>query len=124
MIPVPQLADVSAYQVVPEFRSCSLLTRPIGQRQGTILAWSSETLLDQDLGTVRVSGDPAALLDRLCSQVGRLDVVPADLADRNQRSALFKAIFLAFKAAGARDWSSNLVMALDHSSIVISFTFH
>jgi hypothetical protein len=75
---------------------------------------SSETLLDQDLKILRDGGGFQELLDRLRTQVGRLDVTPDELEGRNQRSALFKTMFLAFQAADARDWRSNLVIALSH----------
>ena len=64
------------------------------------------------------------LLDRLRNQVGRLDIVPAELAGRNQRSALFKTMFLAFRAAGAKDWNSNLLIALDHAGVQDKLQFH
>ena len=37
------------------------------------------------------------------------------MEDRNQRSELFKTMYLAFRSAGAKDWRSNLAIALDHS---------
>jgi hypothetical protein len=44
----------------------------------------------------------------------RGDAVTADeLEGRNQRSALFKTMFLAFRSAGAKDWRSNLAISLD-----------
>ena len=58
------------------------------------------------------------------TQVGRLDVVPEELEGRNQRSALFKTMFLAFHAAGAKDWRSNLAIALDHSGNQHRLQFH
>ena len=85
---------------------------------------SSETLLDQDLATLRDGGSPNELTDRLRLQVGRLDVAPEELEGRNQRSALFKTMFLAFRAAGAKDWRSNLAIALDHSGSSHRLQFH
>src|SRR5262245_12683561 len=64
------------------------------------------------------------MLDRLRLQVGRLDVTPEELEGRNQRSALFKTMFLAFRAAGAKDWRSNLAIALDHSGRLHRLQFH
>lgn len=64
------------------------------------------------------------LIDRLRQQVGRLEVAPEDLAGRNQRSALFKTMFLAFKAAGAKDWKSQLTIALSHSGNQHRLQFH
>jgi hypothetical protein len=85
---------------------------------------SSETLLDQDLATIRDGGGVPELLERLRLQVGRLSIVPEELEGRNQRSALFKTMFLAFRDGGARDWKSNLAIALDHSGVTHKLQFH
>lgn len=85
---------------------------------------SSETLLDQDLSTLRQDGGAEELIDRLRSQVGRLDISVGELEGRNQRSALFKTMFLAFRADGAKDWRSNLAIALDHEGAHHRLQFH
>ncbi len=85
---------------------------------------SSETLLDQDLATLREGGGAKQLIERLRLQVGRLDVAPEEFEGRNQRSALFKTMFLAFRDAGARDWRSNLAIALDHYGTQHRLQFH
>jgi hypothetical protein len=85
---------------------------------------SSETILDQDLATIRNGGGVQDLIDRLRLQFGRLDITAEELEGRNQRSALFKTMFLAFKAAGARDWNSNLAISLDHSGAQHRLQFH
>ena len=63
-------------------------------------------------------------LDRLRLQVGRLDITPEELEGRNARSALFKTMFLAFRAAGAHDWHSHLAIALGHSGAQHRLQFH
>lgn len=85
---------------------------------------SSETLLDQDLATLRQNGGAEELIDRLRLQVGRLDISAGELEGRNQRSALFKTMFLAFRANGAKDWRSNLAIALDHEGAHHRLQFH
>jgi hypothetical protein len=85
---------------------------------------SSETLLDQDLATIRDGSDVDALIERLRLQMGRLDITPEELEGKNQRSSLFKTMFLAFRESGARDWHSNLVIALDHSGAHHRLQFH
>ncbi len=85
---------------------------------------SSETLLDQDLATLRDGGGATELIERLRQQVGRLDITPEELEGRNQRSALFKTMFLAFRAAGAKDWRSQVAIALDHSGSLHRLQFH
>lgn len=85
---------------------------------------SSETLLDQDLTTLKQDGGADELIDRLRAQVGRLDISTEELEGRNQRSALFKTMFLAFRANGAKDWRSNLAIALDHEGAHHRLQFH
>lgn len=96
----------------------------VANAKGRYSRGSSETLLDQDLATLRDGGGASELTDRLRLQVGRLDVTPEELEGRNQRSALFKTMFLAFRAAGAKDWRSNLAIALDHSGSNHRLQFH
>lgn len=85
---------------------------------------SSESLLDQDLSIINQGGDVKDLVERLQQQVGRLDITPQELEGRNQRSALFKTMFLAFRHSGAKDWQSNLTIALDHSGHQHQLQFH
>jgi hypothetical protein len=96
----------------------------IANAKGRYSRGSSETLLDQDLATLQQDGGAEQLIERLRLQVGRLDVPPEELEGRNQRSALFKTMFLAFRDAGARDWRSNLAIALDHSGVQHRLQFH
>lgn len=96
----------------------------VANAKGRYSRGSSETLLDQDLATLRQGGGADELIDRLRLQVGRLDVTPEELEGRNQRSALFKTMFLAFRAAGAKDWRSNLTIALDHRGSSHRLQFH
>jgi len=96
----------------------------VANAKGRYSRGSSETLLDQDLATLRQGGGANELIDRLRLQVGRLDVAPEELEGRNQRSALFKTMFLAFRASGAKDWRSNLAIALDHSGSHHRLQFH
>lgn len=97
----------------------------IANAKGRYSRGSSETILDQDLATLRQAGGGVKeLVDRLRLQVGRLDVSPEELDGRNQRSALFKTMFLAFRAAGAKDWRSTLAIALDHSGAQHRLQFH
>ncbi|HEY0200393.1 MAG TPA: DUF262 domain-containing protein [Burkholderiaceae bacterium] len=92
--------------------------------KGRFSRGSSETILDQDLANIRQGGAVSELIDRLRLQFGRLDITPEELEGRNQRSALFKSMFLAFRAAGAKDWRSHLTIALDHSGAQHRLQFH
>jgi hypothetical protein len=96
----------------------------VANAKGRYSRGSSETLLDQDLASLRKGGGAPDLIDRLRQQVGRLDIAPEELEGRNQRSALFKTMFLAFRAAGAKDWRSQVAIALDHSGSQHKLQFH
>jgi hypothetical protein len=96
----------------------------IANAKGRFSRGSSETILDQDLNGIGKGGTIADMLDRLRTQVGLLEITPQELDGRNQRSALFKTMFLAFKKAGAKDWESNVAIALDHSGHQHRLQFH
>lgn len=96
----------------------------IANAKGRYSRGSSETILDQDLATLRKDGGVQDMIDRLRQQVGRLDIAPEELEGRNQRSALFKTMFLAFRAAGAKDWRSQVAIALSHSGAQHKLQFH
>lgn len=96
----------------------------LANAKGRYSRGSTETLLDQDLSILRQGGGVDELIERLRNQVGRLDIVPEELEGRNQRSALFKTMFLAFRAAGAKDWHSNLAISLDHTGVQHRLQFH
>jgi len=96
----------------------------VANAKGRFSRGSSETILDQDLATIRGGGTMQDLIDRLRLQFGRLDIAPDELEGRNRRSALFKTMFLAFRDAGAKDWRSNLAISLDHSGAQHKLQFH
>jgi hypothetical protein len=96
----------------------------VANAKGRYSRGSSETILDQDLATIRQGGSAEDLVERLRLQVGRLEIAPEELEGRNQRSALFKTMFLAFRAAGAKDWRSKLAISLDHSGSHHRLQFH
>lgn len=96
----------------------------VANAKGRYSRGSSETLLDQDLATLRDGGTVEVLVDRLRQQMGRLDIGADELEGRSQRSALFKTMFLAFRASGAKDWRSNIAIALDHSGTQHRIQFH
>ena len=96
----------------------------VANAKGRYSRGSSETLLDQDLSILRQRGGAPELVARLRLQVGRLTIAPDELEGRSQRSALFKTMFLAFSAADARDWHSNLAIALGHRGAQHRLQFH
>lgn len=87
----------------------------IANAKGRYSRGSTESYLDQDIAVIRDGGSINDLLERLKAQVGRLDFQPEELVGRNQRSAIFKTMFLAFRDSGAKDWQSGLLISFDHS---------
>jgi len=112
------------YNITPEEAERLRFWALVANAKGRYSRGSSETLLDQDLTTLKQGGGAPELIERLRQQVGRLDVVPEELEGRNQRSALFKTMFLAFRADGAKDWRSNLAISHDHSGTHHKLQFH
>ena len=96
----------------------------VANAKGRYSRGSTETLLDQDLAAIRDGGNVNDLITRLKNQVGNLNITADELVGRNRRSALFKTMFLAFKAQGAKDWFSNLKIAVDHSGSAHKLQFH
>jgi hypothetical protein len=96
----------------------------LANAKGRYSRGSSESLLDQDLSTLRNNGGAQELIDRLRQQVGRLDIAADELEGRNQRSALFKTMFLAFRDGGAKDWRSQVAIGLSHSGAHHKLQFH
>lgn len=115
---------VRDYQISPEESALLRFWVLAANAKGRYSRGSSETILDQDLTALKQGGGASELIDRLRLQMGRLDISPQELEGRNQRSALFKTMFLAFRAAGAKDWRSNLTIALDHSGVQHRLQFH
>lgn len=112
------------YHITPEESDRLRFWALLANAKGRYSRGSSETLLDQDLTTLKQGGGADELIDRLRLQVGRLDITAEELEGRNQRSALFKTMFLAFRHSGAKDWRSNLAISLDHAGAHHRLQFH
>jgi hypothetical protein len=124
MIVIAYFGHVREYKITPEESALLRYWALAANAKGRFSRGSSESLLDQDLATLRDGGKVQDLIDRLRLQVGRLDITPEELEGRNRRSALFKTMFLAARAAGAKDWRSNLAISIDHSGSHHRLQFH
>lgn len=112
------------YKITPEEGRLLRYWVLAANAKGRFSRGSSETILDQDLAIARDGGIVQDLIERLRQQAGRLDITPEELEGRNVRSALFKTMFLAFREAGAKDWTSTLAIAVDHSGAQHKIQFH
>lgn len=96
----------------------------VANARGRYSRGSTETLLDFDLNTINRGGTAKDLLATVKQQFGRLDFGPEDFVGRGARSPLFSLVFLALKAAGAKDWQSGLEISLTHSGRWHYIQFH
>jgi hypothetical protein len=96
----------------------------LASAKGRFSRGSTETILDQDISAVMRGENAKSLIDRVRLQFGRLEITPDDLEGKTQVSSLFKTMFLAFRANGARDWASNLQISLSHSGTQHKLEFH
>jgi hypothetical protein len=117
-------ADKLNYQVSNEESQAFRRWFLSANAKGRYSRGSSESLLDQDLATLRDGGDAAALSQRLSQQFGRLAFSPEDLVGRNSRSGAFKTMFLAFRAAEARDWKTSLKIGANHAGKADAIEYH
>jgi hypothetical protein len=124
LISLAYYGHVREYQLNPQESESLRYWVLAANAKGRYSRGSSETILDQDLSIIKQGNGAPELTDRLRLQVGRLNIAPEELEGRNQRSALFKTMFLAFRKSGARDWRSNLAIALDHSGAEHHLQFH
>ncbi|MFN4112833.1 MAG: DUF262 domain-containing protein [Sphingomonadaceae bacterium] len=124
MIVVAYFGHAKGYALSPEESERLRQWALLANAKGRFSRGSSETILDQDLATIDKVGSADALIDRVRLQFGRLTVTPEDLEGRDQRSSLFKTMFLTFRALGAKDWTSNLLISMDHSGAQHRLQFH
>ena len=96
----------------------------LANAKGRYSRGSTETLLDQDLAALRSEDKIGGLNQRLVQQVGRLDFTAADLVGRTARSGAFKTMFLAFRADGAKDWATNLLISPKLAGHADKIEFH
>ena len=85
---------------------------------------SAETKLDADLLAIRSGEGAAGLLEKLEVQLGRLDVTDAEIQGKSTNSGYFKAMFIAFREDGAKDWSSKLEISVKHRGNEDKLQFH
>jgi hypothetical protein len=71
------------YHISPEESDRMRARVLVASAKGRFSRGSSETLLDQNLATLRDGGGTEALIDRLRLQVGHLDITPEELEGRN-----------------------------------------
>lgn len=116
--------DQRGFAITPEDAESFAQWFLIANAKGRYSRGSSETLLDQDLATLRGGGTAADLTQRLVQQVGRLDFTTADLVGRTSRSGAFKTMFLAFQRRGATDWASDLAISAKHAGSADKIEFH
>lgn len=96
----------------------------VANARGRYSRGATESVLDEDLATLRSGGDAAALIESLRRQFGRLEFEAADFAGRGRRSPLFPLVFVALREKGARDWRSGLKISLAHQGRSHTIQFH
>lgn len=85
---------------------------------------SAESKLDADLFALRSGSGADGLLARLEAQLGRLDVTEAEMIGKTISSGYFKAMFIAFREDGAKDWNSKLEISVKHRGNEDKLQFH
>lgn len=75
---------------------------------------STETMLDEDLSSIRDSADPVAeMIERVRMQAGRLEVTAEHLEGKTRQSSIFRMVYILAKKSGAKDWGTGLALGTD-----------
>lgn len=117
-------ADKQDYVISNEEQAAFRQWFLLANAKGRYSRGSSETLLDQDLASLRDGGHAADLTARLKVQVGRLEFTVDELEGRNSRSGAFKTMFLAFRADNAVDWKTKLKISAKHHGKSDAIEYH
>lgn len=124
LLAIAYYGHLRGYKIQTKEANELLYWATLANAKGRYSRGSSETLLDQDLAILRDGKGAAELLDKLRLQVGSLEIGPEEFKGRNQRSAIFKTMFLAFRKAGAKDWNSKLPIGKEHIGSNHSLQYH
>lgn len=96
----------------------------VANGRGRYSRGSSETLLDQDLATIRAEKGIPALTDSVRQAFGRLHFDLEELEGRNQRASVFRLMFLTLKAQQAKDWQSGIAISVGSFGTEHKLQFH
>jgi hypothetical protein len=96
----------------------------VASAKGRYSRGSSETLLDEDMATIRGHGSVRGLLETLRQQFGRLDFEVGDITGKNARSPIFSLLFVALRNAEAKDWKTGLKISLGDTGRRHKIQFH
>ena len=92
-----------------------------GNEQTNLLRWfyaasmwgryargSSETILDQDLNSLKSNSPGADLIQNILRQTGRIKVEPQDLDGKGSNNSFFMMMYVLAMRNGAKDWGTGL----------------
>ena len=96
----------------------------LANAKGRYSRGSSQSLLDQDLNTIKSGAKIEELISRLEQQIGRLEFTSEEIVGRSTRSGAFKTLFLVLKQEKARDWATNLEISAKHLGKSDSIEYH
>ena len=85
---------------------------------------SPETLLDQDIASLRDGGSASDLIAKIDDQFGRLQITLSEITGKTSNSGYFRAMYLAFKEDEAKDWATKLEISTKHSGAEDKLQFH
>ena len=75
---------------------------------------STETMLDEDLSSIRDSADPVTeMIERVRVQAGGLEVTAEHLEGKTRQSSIFRMMYILAKQSGAKDWGTGLALGAD-----------
>lgn len=124
MLLISYAAESQSYRPSQRFMDVLSFWLRVANARGRYSRGSSETLLDQDLNVIKRGSDIDDLVHLLNQQFGRLHFDSTELRGRTSQSPLFRALFVACKQNGARDWSNGIEIAVNNLGAEHKLQYH
>lgn len=124
VLPIALFAELKDEDITKEDEVLLKKWLYVAHAKGHYSKGSSESILDSDLRILYKGGGPKDLLDSLEGQFGVLDLSIRDFAGKGIRSSYFSLSYIALKKQEAKDWFSNITIALNHQGKRHSIQYH
>ena len=114
LVPVACLAAKNGFVFTDELRLKVLRWLYVALIWRRYSRGSTETMLGEDLSSIRDSDDPVAeMIERVRAQAGGLEVTAEHLEGKTRQSSIFRMAYILAKKSGAKDWGTGLALGAE-----------
>ena len=124
VLPIALFAELRNEDITKEDEALLKKWLYIAHTKGHYSKGSNESILDSDLRILYKGGGLKELLNSLENQFGVLDLSTRDFVGKGIRSSYFSLSYIALKKQEAKDWFSNITIALNHQGKRHNIQYH